>query len=96
MVASQTREVAVRRAMDATAGGVVRSIVLQTMRSVGFGSAIGWVGAYAAYVTLLHKPIDAPIFAVVPAILLFVAAVASWLPARQATRIDPVTALRVQ
>lgn len=95
-VASRRREIGVRLAMGATAGGVVRSIVIQTMRSVGVGSAIGWVGAYAAYAALLQKPIDAPIFAVVPAVLLFVAAIASWLPARQATRIDPVAALRVQ
>jgi predicted permease len=95
-VASRTREIGVRLAMGATSSGVVRGIVFQTMRSVAAGSAIGWLAAYAAYTSLLQRPVDVPIFTTVPVVLLTVAALASWLPARLATRIDPVVALRVQ
>jgi predicted permease len=95
-VAGRTREIGVRLAMGATADRVVSGIVFETMRSVGAGALVGWVAACAAYASLMQRPIDLPIFATVPIVLLAVAVLASWLPARQATRIDPVAALRTQ
>jgi hypothetical protein len=94
-VAQRTAEIGVRLALGATARRVVLHVVHQTLRVISVGAAAGWLIAFAAYTHLVRGgAIDLRIFGGVPAVLLLVAAVACWLPARRAARIDPLVALR--
>jgi predicted permease len=94
-VSQRTSEIGVRIALGATTGRVVRQIVRETLRVVGIGATIGWAVAFLVAIHVLRGgPVNLTIFAGVPAILMLVAAGASWLPARRASRVDPVVALR--
>jgi hypothetical protein len=94
-VARRTREIGVRLALGATARRVVAQIVGETMRVVGAGTVAGWMLAFvlAAHVAP-GRPMDPATFLGVPALLLLIAAIACWLPARRATKVDPAAALR--
>jgi ABC-type antimicrobial peptide transport system permease subunit len=60
-----------------------------------WGTAIGWVLALVVSVHAITKGVvNLPVFIGVPAILLSVATLACWIPARRASRIDPMAALR--
>ena len=87
--ARRTTEVGVRLALGATPRRVVVELLGETMRVVAVGAIVGWLAAW--WVT---SHVDVAVYVTVPAVLLIVAAVACWLPARRATRIDPLTALR--
>ena len=93
--AHRTTEIGVRLALGAGAGRVVAQIVGESLRVIGIGLGAGWV---VVFVVALHAAprgtLDAPLLLGVPALLLAVAAVACWIPARRATRIDPMVALR--
>ena len=58
------------------------------------GVASGWLIVLVLALHLLRAPIDLPVFAGVPVLLLAVAALAAWLPARRVAAIDPIVALR--
>jgi predicted permease len=94
-VARRTTEIGLRLALGASAGRVVAQIIGQSLRVIGYGALAGWS---IAFVIAIHVArggsIDLPIFLGVPAILLLVATFACWLPARRATRVDPMVALR--
>jgi predicted permease len=94
-VALRTREIGVRIAVGATARRVVRALVGETLRVALIGGAAGWL---AAYMLATHlgpgRRIDQLVFAAVPAVLLTVAALACWIPARRAAAIDPAITLR--
>jgi predicted permease len=95
-VSERRREIGVRLALGATARVVTFGLVIETMQVVGFGAAAGWAVAYVLDRDVLRSAsFDATRFIVVPALLLVVAAVACWVPARRAARTDPVAALRV-
>ena len=100
-VRSRTREIGVRVALGASRANMMRSIVGQgTLLATG-GVAIGLVGAYAASRVISGllfgvQPVDAPTYAFVALALLFVAVLASWIPARRAARVDPMVALRAE
>jgi predicted permease len=100
-VSRRVREIGIRMALGASRGGVLRLVVGQGMRLAAIGMTLGTIGAVAA-ARLLSSILygvggaDVGIVAVVLASLAGVAALASYVPARRATRIDPITALRYE
>lgn len=98
-VSQRTREIGIRGAIGATAGQVIALILKQGLWKAGIGLAIGLVGAWLLSRTMTGllfqvQPTDPVVYAAVALVLLAVAALASWLPARRAARIDPIVALR--
>ncbi len=94
-VARRTREIGVRLALGATSGRVVLQIIRENLGVITWGTAIGWVFAFVISVHAITKGVvNLPVFIGVPAILLGVATLACWIPARRASRIDPMAALR--
>ena len=99
-VTERTREIGVRMALGAERATVLRLFVFHGVRMAVAGTVLGLVGAYLLtkwLETMLFQvtPTDAPTFAVVASVLLGVAALACYIPARRAARIDPLAALRV-
>ena len=98
-VSQRTVEIGVRMAIGASPNQVVSMVVWQGAQLAFFGVVLGLIAAAlatGAMQTLLFeiKGLDPLTFVAVPAGLTLVALVASYLPARRATRVDPVTALR--
>ncbi len=98
-VAQRTREIGVRGAIGASQGQIVGLILKQGLWKTGVGVVLGLVGAalLSRYMTSLLfgvKPTDPVVYAVVSLVLIAVALVASYLPARRAAKIDPLVALR--
>ncbi len=98
-VSQQTGEIGLRMAMGATQSDILRMVLGSGMRLAATGVVLGLLLSMAAgrlVQSLLHdvSALDPASFAVVPAALGLVALVASWLPARRATRIAPTQALR--
>jgi ABC-type antimicrobial peptide transport system permease subunit len=101
VVAQRTREIGVRIALGADAGRVSRMVMRQGLTVVAAGVVAGLLaaGALTRLMDALLFEITAtdPItFAVVPLILLAVGAFAAWLPARRASRVSPLEALRAE
>ncbi len=96
-VAHRTAEIGVRIALGATSTGVVRQIVKEAMAVILAGAALAWVLALMVDLHLFAGGVaDLPVLLGVPAILLGVALIACWLPARRATQVDPAAALRAE
>ena len=98
-VSLQTREIGIRMALGASAGTMRRLLIRRGLALTGIGLGIGLAVAFGLVrllASFLYRisPTDALTFTIVPAILLGVGLVASAWPARQATRIDPLVALR--
>lgn len=98
-VAQRTHEIGVRLTLGATPRHVVAMIVRQGLHVVIIGLAAGLVVAFvfSLYLSavLVRVPAGDPlIFLLIPALLLAVAVLAAWLPARRAARVDPMEALR--
>jgi len=99
LVAARTREIGVRIALGAAPGRIVRSIAGQAAAVTAVGIVCGLAGAVALarFMSTLVFDIsvrDPVTFTVVPLVLAAVAAVAALVPARRASRVDPVDALR--
>lgn len=99
LVAQRTNEIGVRVAFGATPGGIQRMVLGRSVRWILGGAALGIVGALAAgraIGTLLYQvePHDPATLVTVTALLIGVGLAASWLPARRASRLNPVEALR--
>jgi putative ABC transport system permease protein len=98
-VVERTHEIGVRMALGANESAVFRLVIGQAIRSVILGIGVGLVAA-VALTRLLEgllfqtHPTDALIFSITPTVLLIVAVLASYLPARRGMRIPPVEALR--
>jgi predicted permease len=94
-VARRTREIGVRLAFGATSGRVVLQIIRENLGVITQGATIGWLLALEISAHAFPTGgVNLPVFIGVPAILLGVATLACWIPARRASRIDPMTALR--
>ena len=100
-VSQLTREIGIRIALGARRDQVSKLIVGEGMTLVGWGLAIGIVGSVA--LTRLISSLlfgvsatDITTFVVVSVILILVAFLASWLPARRASVVDPIVALRTE
>jgi ABC-type antimicrobial peptide transport system permease subunit len=98
-VAQRTQEIGIRMALGADAGAVARMVLSGGIRLAAMGIGVGVIGA-ALLAPLIRsllfgvRPLDVPTFAAAVAVLLAIAAVASYVPARRAARVDPQTALR--
>ena len=100
-VTQRTKEIGVRGAIGATQGQIVALILRQGLVKAGLGMAIGLAGALVmarVMESLLYevRPRDPLIFTTVAFVLLGVALLASWLPARRAAKVDPMVALRCE
>jgi len=98
-IARRTHEIGLRMTLGAQRGDVLRMVLGQAMLRVGVGTAVGLAGALALtqlMSTLLFgvRPTDPLTFGVVSIVLIGAALLASYVPARRATRIDPMVALR--
>ncbi|HET7371735.1 MAG TPA: FtsX-like permease family protein, partial [Gemmatimonadaceae bacterium] len=101
VVMQRTREIGVRMALGAKTRDVLAMFVGRGLRLAAVGVALGLVAALL--LTRLMQgvlygiaPTDPATFASVGVGLLAVAALASWLPARRAARVDPLVALRAE
>jgi ABC-type antimicrobial peptide transport system permease subunit len=99
VVARRTREVGIRMALGARPGDVLLLVLRQSLWAAAGGVAIGAVGAAALTRTMRSllfgvSATDPLTFAAVALLLAAAAIVASYLPARRATRVDPLVALR--
>lgn len=100
-VSRRTREIGVRMALGADRGSVARTVLGSGLRLAGVGIVVGLVGAFALRrftASMLYnvEPSDPVPFVASCLALLAVTAAASWLPARRATRVDPVAAIRAE
>ena len=94
-VSLRTREIGVRLAIGATAERVVGTFVRESLSVAFAGAAIGWgIAFFVASRLAPPGALDLVVFAVVPLVLMAVAAVASWIPARRAAQVDPAVTLR--
>lgn len=100
-VSLRTHEIGVRMALGATPGGVLRSVVHRVARITLIGLGLGVVAALALTQLLdgllyLIEPRDPATFVGVGMILMVVAILAGYVPARRAGKVDPLVALRVE
>ena len=100
-VEQRTREFGIRTALGATPREVLALVLREGARLVALGLVLGLAGAFVAarllekmvFETSLHDPV---VFLAVPLLLAAVALVACYLPARRATKVDPMVALRAE
>lgn len=100
-VAQRNHEIGIRMALGAEPGDVLRMVVGDGMRLAGLGLAIGLVMSFVVMRYLQSqlygvRPTDPVTFACVALALGLVAAMASYFPARRATKVDPLVALRYE
>lgn len=95
----RTREIGIRLALGASRWGILSLVFKQSMLLSGLGSIVGLACAMASARLLRGflfevNPLDPVTFCAVPLLMLLLALIAAWLPARRAASIDPVQALR--
>lgn len=101
LVAYRTAEIGIRMALGASRSSVMRMVLGHGRRLTLLGIVIGITGAL--FVTRLLQqalfevdPADPMVYAAISLLLLIVAEFACWIPARRATRVDPLTAMRME
>lgn len=100
-VGQRTQEIGIRVALGSSPAQVMRLVFRQGLGLTTAGAALGvFVGLFAARLLdslLFHTSQRDPLaFGIAPLVLLAAAAIACWVPARRAVKVDPVTALRSQ
>jgi predicted permease len=98
-VAQRVREFGIRQALGADRHSILSLVLKQGIRTTAIGIVLGlgaslWLTKYLQTLLFNVKPLDVGVFAAVTVLLLGVAILACYLPARRATRIDPMVALR--
>jgi ABC-type antimicrobial peptide transport system permease subunit len=99
IVAERRREIGIRMALGANRSSVLAHVMREGLLLTGIGVVVGLAGAFGLnrlIASLLFgvRPTDAPTAAGVAATMIIVAAVACWLPAWRASRLDPSAVLR--
>lgn len=100
-VAQRLKEVAIRIALGAPRGRVIATVLRETTAYLALGLAGGLVLAFAAATSIRShlfgiEPHDAATLAAACATVILAALVAAYLPARRASRVDPIAALRAE
>jgi predicted permease len=98
-VEQRTGEIGIRMALGAQPGSVLRLVLEEGSRLALAGIALGFIGAWFAAQSMASllfevKPTDLPTFLEIAALFCLVALAACYLPARRATRVDPLVSLR--
>jgi ABC-type antimicrobial peptide transport system permease subunit len=100
-VSQRRREIGIRMALGANKGEVLWMFVRSALVLTGVGTAVG-LGAAAALMRLMRtllfgiSPLDPITFIAVPIVLIAASVLASYLPARRTTEIDPAESLRAE
>jgi ABC-type antimicrobial peptide transport system permease subunit len=99
VVGQRTREISIRMALGARPAEIVRLVLGSNLRALVYGLVTGIAGAAGVSALLVHAlpgvhPLDAKPYVYVVVLFAAAVAIASAIPARRATRIDPVRALR--
>lgn len=100
-VAQRTREIGIRVALGARRSDVLGLVLKEALRLTALGVGLGLIGAFAATRVLRSllfevKPTDPATFIFLSLLLTLVALLASYIPARRATKVDPLVALRYE
>jgi predicted permease len=100
-VARRTREIGIRMAMGARPAAILRLVLGRGMALTFTALALGWPAAWmlaklSSGFLYGIRPHDAVTFTLVPAVLILVALLAAWIPARRAASIEPTQALRME
>lgn len=99
--AQRTHEIGIRMALGAEPRDILKMVLRQSVAVVAAGLAIGLAAAFAGTRAIANlivgiKPTDPVTFVTVVVLLSAIALVACWIPARRATRVSPLTALRYE
>ena len=100
-VSQRTREIGIRIAMGARRADVLRFVTGRVTVAVGVGTIVGLAAAWMLSSLVAHllyevSAHDRGVYAAVLCLVAMVAAIAAWVPAARAARVDPVTALRAE